>query len=90
MNICERVVVMLETEVIDLADLPVQVAGASKVTTPQDLAWPETMTLQQVVETVERNLLEKARDRYDNQSEIAEALGVNQSKVARKLKRYGL
>ena len=90
MNICERVVVMSETEVIDLADLPVQVAGASKASTPQDLAWPETMTLQQVVETVERNLLEKARDRYDNQAEIAEALGVNQSTVARKLKRYGL
>jgi TyrR family helix-turn-helix protein len=48
------------------------------------------MTLQQALEAVERNLLARARERYRNQSLIAEALGVNQSTIARKLKRYGL
>jgi TyrR family helix-turn-helix protein len=52
--------------------------------------WPESVTLQEAVESVEKNLLDKARNRYRNQSEIAEALGVNQSTIARKLKRYGL
>jgi TyrR family helix-turn-helix protein len=90
MNICERVVVMSETEVIDLADLPLQVAGTTSQGSPQGLDWPEAMTLQQVVETVEKNLLEKAQERYRSQASIAEALGVNQSTIARKLKRYGL
>jgi transcriptional regulator with PAS, ATPase and Fis domain len=90
MNISERLVVMSETEVIDLADLPSQIVGSGKAGIPEDLAWPETMTLQQALETVERNLLTRARERYHNQSMIAAALGVNQSTIARKLKRYGL
>ena len=90
MNICERLVVMSETEVIDLADLPSQIAGSVKVPLAEDMNWPETMTLQQALETVERNLLTKARQRYRSQTRIAEVLGVNQSTIARKLKRYDL
>ena len=90
MNISERLVVMSETEVVDRDDLPSQIAGSLKAGIPEDLDWPETMTLQVALETVERNLLSRARDRYRNQTAIAEALGVNQSTIARKLKRYGL
>ncbi|TNF48798.1 MAG: PAS domain S-box protein [Deltaproteobacteria bacterium] len=90
MNICERLVVMSETEVIDLVDLPTQVAGSVKARLPEELDWPETVTLQEALETVERNLLTKARERYRSQARIAEVLGVNQSTIARKLKRYGL
>jgi len=90
MNICERLVVMSETEVIDMVDLPVQVVGSVKARLPEEMDWPETVTLQEALETVERNLLTKARERYRSQSRIAEVLGVNQSTIARKLKRYGL
>ncbi len=90
MNICERLVVMSETEVIDLSDLPTQVAGSVRVGIKENIDWPETVSLQEAVETVERNLLARARERYRNQTEIAEALGVNQSTIARKLKRYDL
>jgi PAS domain S-box-containing protein len=90
MNICERLVVMSETEMIDLVDLPEQVAGSVKTRLPEEMDWPETVTLQEALETVERNLLTKARERYRSQSRIAEVLGVNQSTIARKLKRYGL
>lgn len=90
MNICERLVVMSETEVIDLADLPAQIAGSVKAPQVEDMDWPETMTLHQALETVERNLLTKARQRYRSQVRIAEVLGVNQSTIARKLKRYDL
>ena len=90
MNISERLVVMSETEVIDLADLPSQVAQSAKAGIPEDLDWPDSITLQEALETVERNLLTRARERYRNQVMIAEALGVNQSTIARKLKRYGL
>jgi len=90
MNICERLVVMSETEVIDMVDLPVQVAGSVKARLPEEMDWPETVTLQEALETVERNLLTKARERFRSQSRIAEVLGVNQSTIARKLKRYDL
>lgn len=90
MNICERVVVMSETDVIDLADLPAQIAGAVKTGISEYMDWPEATTLQQALETVERNLLTKARERYQSQTRIAEVLGVNQSTIARKMKRYRL
>ncbi len=90
MNISERLVVMSETELIDVADLPVQVAGSKHAGMPEDMDWPESTSLQEAIETVERNLLARARDRYRSQAGIAEALGVNQSTIARKLKRYNL
>ncbi len=90
MNISERLVVMSETEVIDISDLPSQVAGSTKAGLSEDLDWPDTISLQQVLETVERNLLRRAQERYRNQESMAEALGVNQSTIARKLKRYNL
>ena len=90
MNICERLVVMSETELIDVAELPVQVVGSSQPGMPEDLEWPDSTSLQEALETVERNLLARARDRYRNQAGIAAALGVNQSTIARKLKRYNL
>lgn len=90
MNICERLVVMSETEVIDLPDLPVQVVSRAEAGSPEGDSWPESISLQQAVEAVERKLLTRALDRCRSQAEIAEALGVNQSTIARKLKRYGL
>ena len=90
MNISERLVVMSETEVIDTPDLPSQIVGSGKVGSPEELDWPDEISLQQALETVERTLLSRARDRYRSQAGIAEALGVNQSTIARKLKRYNL
>ena len=90
MNICERLVVMSETEVVDISDLPAQIVGRAGAGMPEDLDWPETISLQQALESVERTLLSRARERYRSQVSIAEALGVNQSTIARKLKRYDL
>ena len=90
MNICERLVVMTETELIDLPDLPTNLASHTMELSSEPGDWPETMTLQQAVEAVERKLLTQAQQRYNNQIDIAEALGVNQSTIARKLKKYGL
>jgi TyrR family helix-turn-helix protein len=90
MNICERLVVMSETEMIDVSDLPSQIIGSTKEAQSESLDWPDSMSLQQALERVERTLLTRARDRYRSQAAIAEALGVNQSTVARKLKRYSL
>ena len=90
-NLCERLVVMTETEVIDLADLPDYVLNQS--TEKQSWSgndWPEQMSLQQIVESVERSILLLGLKKHRNQARMAEALEVDQSTITRKLKRYGL
>ncbi len=89
MNICERLVVMAETETIDLSDLPAQVGARSASLDFSSLGWPADVSLQQALDQVEKSLLSQARERFSNQTEIAAALGVNQSTIARKLKKHG-
>jgi TyrR family helix-turn-helix protein len=90
MNICERAVVMSETEVIDLQDLPKDVVRC----TPQEQAladnWPKEMTLKQILNSVERKVLVRTLKKYKNQNEVAAALGVSQPTIARRLKEYGI
>jgi len=90
MNICERLVVMADTESIDLKDLPANIVGRVEKSTAPVATWPEEMTLPQAVESIERSLLLRAVDRFDNQMQMADALGVTQATIARKLKRYGI
>ena len=89
-NICERLVVMSETELIDLQDLPSDIVGHAKEAGSDLGGWPDAMTLQQAVDSLERSLLIQALEKYENQCQVAEALGVNQSTISKKLKRYGL
>jgi len=86
MNVCERILVMADGDVIDIQDLPQNIAGdISRGVLPT-----ERMTLQQAMESFERSLLIDAMDEYGNQYKVADAMGINQSTVARKLKRYGI
>jgi len=86
MNVCERVLVMADGDVIGFQDLPQNITGGgSRVDSPT-----ERLTLQQAVERVECSLLVEAMEEYGNQYDTAELLGVSQSTIARKLKRYGL
>ncbi|MBN1957579.1 MAG: sigma 54-interacting transcriptional regulator [Desulfuromonadales bacterium] len=91
MNLCERLVVMSESELIDLPDLPSHVLSriVQQGAVPGD-DWPEQMSLQQIVESVERAVLFRGVQRHKNQARLAEALNVNQSTITRKLKRYGI
>jgi PAS domain S-box-containing protein len=89
-NICERLVVMTDTELIDLKDLPIDIVGPAVDASHADAGWDEGVTLQQALESVERQMLFRAQEQYGNQSRMAEVLGVNQSTIARKLKKYGL
>ncbi len=90
MNICERLVVMSDTEVLDLADLPAQVRVREVEPAPLGEEWLTGISLQEALDQVERRLLVRTRDRLRSQSEVASALGVNQSTIARKLKKHGL
>jgi PAS domain S-box-containing protein len=89
MNICERLVVMSETELIDLKDLPSDMVPRAEQATADTAAWADEMTLQQALDSLERNVLARAMARHNNQRSMAAALGVNQSTIARKLCKHG-
>lgn len=90
-NICERLVVMTETETIDVKDLPSDIVPQSRELASGSLEWMcSTMTLQQAIDCVEKTMLARSVKLYGNQRRAAAALGVNQSTIARKLEKHGL
>jgi transcriptional regulator with PAS, ATPase and Fis domain len=91
MNICERLVVMSETEMLDVGDLPQDVVmRSSGEGCLVESNWPDGMNMTQILESVEKRVLSEASKRYRKQQDIAEALGLSQPTVARKLQKYGV
>jgi TyrR family helix-turn-helix protein len=92
MNICERLAVMSETELIDLQDLPSDICAARKEPVPSavDLDLHEETTLAKALERVEKSILKRAYEKYRNQYKMADLLGVTQATIARKLKKHGI
>lgn len=91
MNICERLVVMTDTELIDVNDLPKNVViGIDSSGTMESGNWPEELTMTQILDSVERQVLIETSRRCRKQQEIAAALGMSQPTVARKLHKYGI
>ena len=90
MNICERAVVMSETGVVDLPDLPKDVARRTPGLSIEAAEWPEEMTLKQILQSVEREVLLRTLKKYKNQCEAATALGVSQPTIARRQKKYDI
>ena len=91
MNICERLVVMSETELIDVADLPQAIVSGDSGHPAEDLrSWPPGMTMEQILDSVERHVMLKTAKRYHKQQLIAAELGMSQPTVARKLHKYGI
>lgn len=90
MNLCERLVVMSETEVIGEADLPAAFRRPLEKTCGNLSEWRPGQTLSEILNQTERRLFKELRQRCASQAQIAALLGVNQSTVARKLKKYAL
>jgi PAS domain S-box-containing protein len=91
MNICERLVVMSDTEMLDVDDLPQDVVDrAAGEICFSDSSWPDGMNMAQILEKVEKRVLSEASRKYRKQQDIAEVLGMSQPTVARKLKKYGV
>ncbi len=85
MNICERLVVMTDTEMIDVSDLPrAVVLGSDDGCSVATVSWPEIMSMGQILESVERAVLIEASRSCRSQQEIAAALDMSQPTVARK------
>jgi DNA-binding NtrC family response regulator len=89
-NICERLAVMSQGNNILREDLPAGVLSAVREQVSEARAWSQGKSLQEILDSVERQVLEKAMQTHGTQSRAAEALGLNQSTVGRKLKRHGL
>ena len=90
MNICERAVVMSETEVVDLPDLPRDVARRASELSIEAAEWSKEMTLKQILQSVEQKVLLRTLKKYKNQCEAATALFVSQPTIARLLKIYDI
>ena len=95
-NICERLVVLSQDGHVALEDLPASVRDAvsarSRVINPEN--WPpeqiQNRSLKEMMDLVEKEILKKALSHHGTQAKAADALGLNQSTVARKLKKHGL
>ncbi len=90
MNICERLVVMSETDLIDLKDLPNDIVHRTEDVPDNGTEWIGNVTLQQAMDALERKMLAQSQKLHGNQRRMAEELGINQSTVARKLEKHGL
>lgn len=90
MNVCERLVVMTEGEWIDIEDLPGAITTPSATDHLRRSIRHDDLTLQQLINAVEREALATAMKQHGTQARAAIALGINQSTIARKLKKYGL
>jgi PAS domain S-box-containing protein len=87
-NLTERLVVTAISETIDVADLPAHVRGVA-ATRARDTSG-SGLSLRKKLRHMESELLKDALTRYKTQALAARYLGVTQSTVARKVKRYGL
>lgn len=88
MNICERLVVMAESSRIDVEDLPTVITdrlGSRNAYTMDEVENGDT--LPHTMAAIERQLIHQALEKYGTQAKAAKALGINQSTIARKLKR---
>ncbi|MCR4442884.1 MAG: sigma 54-interacting transcriptional regulator [Peptococcaceae bacterium] len=84
-NLIERLVVTVDQDLIDENSLPSYLKDEAVLHSAEGLP-----RLADALEMLEKEILVKANQVYGNSYKIAEALGINQSTVVRKLKKYGI
>jgi len=90
MNLCERMVVMYEGDRVDLKDLPKEFFSYKKLRPLPFSLELENQPLHRILEAVEKHVLKNAMEKFGTQARASEALNVNQSTIARKLRKYGI
>lgn len=88
-NICERLVVMTDHDLINTDDLMKEVGSGQEYVSFQSLK-DQHMTLKQALQDYEKSLLLDAYRKCGTQHQIADILDISQASVARKLKQYGI
>lgn len=84
-NCIERIMVTVDKDLIQIPDLPLFLLNYTAVETDEKRIVP----LNQAMEEVEKRLILNAYRRYGNTYKAADALGVSQSTIVRKLNKYG-
>lgn len=89
-NVIENMTIISNNEYLQTEDLPwnkEKNAGHKIVSMLKD---SENLTLTEATELLEKTMLEKAKIKYKTTRSMAESLGVDQSTIVRKLKKYNL
>ncbi|MCG8529775.1 MAG: hypothetical protein MI749_03830, partial [Desulfovibrionales bacterium] len=89
-NLCERMVVMSQEGRVTFKDLPADVQDHGEHSESIFLGISQGQTLKEMVARLESKVLDAALREYGTQTKAARALGLNQSTIARKVKKYGL
>jgi PAS domain S-box-containing protein len=88
-NICERLVVMAADSRVRYEDLPGSIRKSMPPEEPGDAVWHPGQSLSQMVADLEKKVLVQALKHGGTQAGAARLLGIDQSTIARKLKKYG-
>lgn len=90
-NLVERLIITTEGKVIYPSALPFHTETGVPLPEIEPEGWAEEGgSLQQALEQVEIRWLKRASRQYKTTYEMAEYLGISQSSVVRKLKKYGI
>lgn len=87
-NLIERMVVISSSDIISRDELPIHL-GSAVLDSPQ-VSVSAIVPLKEAVESVEKQLLERAFAQYRTTRQIAKKLEVNASTVVRKAAKYGI
>ncbi len=88
-NICERLIVLTDSDLIDIENLPKEIVATKSMGFDPKILSKKT-TLKKIMAEVEKNILEKAFKTCSTQMKIANELGISQASVVRKLKKYDI
>jgi len=88
MNMIERMVILSEEEIITLKDLPPGIKEKGRNALYEELG--ESLTLRDAVAKFEKKIIREAISTRGTISKAAEILGVNQSTISRKAKKYNI
>jgi PAS domain S-box-containing protein/TyrR family helix-turn-helix protein len=88
-NLIERLIVTSNGEIITSEHIPVNIFDSTRGKT-NGLEVYTLMQIPKAFEEVEKQLLQKAYDQYKTTTKIAEALGISQPSVSRKLRKYSI
>ncbi len=90
MNLCERLVVMVDGNRVAIENLPQTITHGQNKTTLNSVIRKGQRPLQQILASVEKEALAYAMEIHGTQALAAKALNINQSTIARKLKKHGI
>jgi PAS domain S-box-containing protein len=85
-NLIEQLAALTTSKKIEVGDLPPNILPDSSWSLKQNKN--EHFSLSQAVEILEKQMITEAFGLYSNQIQVAEQLGINQSTLSRKLKKY--